>query len=880
MASLIFFSFLIIFSATSASSLSYSDHCASVVPDATPTAVDDFASFPTLRSDLTDFAGGEKILGNDTLYIRQKYISFRLTRPVYQTNKTGIYKIQAHLKFQSVLGTVDFELDGLWSKNLGKLCMVGSASWYPKKGKSLSLNAVLKLNLPTNSTINTSLITGRLESLDSESDLNYFEPIWIVALDSYGNYTYTLVSEEVGRGSPDGMDVVKNQSIGLDSAGFCSNLRRQTFYLDYNRECSSSSLNCTVVQGIGYLPQLMSLKAIQCSETKHKATFAIGFGNGSYFGYVYYRPFDPKTTLIAEGSWDKKKNQLCVVACRILNSTDRSPGSTASVGDCSVRLSLRYPASWTIRKRAGILGQIWSTKQANETGYFENITFGNTDNSRVRVRVLRYEYTEIGRVGECPGKKSTKRKERYPEGNSDDMRFDMSVTNSRGKKVAWAYAAPVFVGDEKYQDYYGWRVRNGVDGVEANSSFTGPLNISYAISFRSRNHSVVFVSGSSSNASSAIRNERVEISAEGIYNGETGLLCMVGCRKISLELQRSTNESMDCEIRLNYQFAPVNSKKEGYISGTIKSTRNQTDPLYFDPLTLSSVALYATVAKKTVWRMDLEITMVLVSNTLACVFVGIQLSYVKKNPQVLPLMSILMLVILTLGHMIPLVLNFEALFFGDRNRRNVVLGTAEGWLELNEVGMRLVTLVTFLLEFRLLQLAWAARSAEENQKGLWRAEHRTFLTSSALYTAGLVLVLLMNLGKIDKVPWRILRSYGGLVIDGFLLPQILLNLFRISTEKALAHAFYIGISLIRLVPHAYDLYRSSNYLWCRSDGTCIFANPGGDFYSDHWDMVIMCGGVVLAVIVLLQQRFGGRFFLPRRLREVGVYEKVPVVSTE
>ena len=83
-------------------------------------------------------------------------------------------------------------------------------------------------------------------------------------------------------------------------------------------------------------------------------------------------------------------------------------------------------------------------------------------------------------------------------------------------------------------------------------------------------------------------------------------------------------------------------------------------------------------------RLDLEVAMVLISNTLACVFVGLQLFYVKKNPEELSFMSLVMLVILCLGHMIPLLLNYEALFLGNRNRGNVLLGIG-GWLEVNEV---------------------------------------------------------------------------------------------------------------------------------------------------------------------------------------------------
>jgi hypothetical protein len=85
--------------------------------------------------------------------------------------------------------------------------------------------------------------------------------------------------------------------------------------------------------------------------------------------------------------------------------------------------------------------------------------------------------------------------------------------------------------------------------------------------------------------------------------------------------------------------------------------------------------------------MDLESTMALISMTLACIFIAVQLFHVKKVPEALPAMSITMLVVLALGYMIPLVLNFEALF-KNSNKQTVPL-SGGGWLEVNEVVVRI-----------------------------------------------------------------------------------------------------------------------------------------------------------------------------------------------
>ncbi|KAF5197107.1 putative DUF2921 family protein [Thalictrum thalictroides] len=220
--------------------------------------------------------------------------------------------------------------------------------------------------------------------------------------------------------------------------------------------------------------------------------------------------------------------------------------------------------------------------------------------------------------------------------------------------------------------------------------------------------------------------------------------------------------------------------------------------------------------------MDLEIIMVLISSTLICVFVGLQIFYVKKHPDVLPSVSLLMLAILTLGQMIPLVLNFEALFLRNRNRQNVMM------IHSHEV---------------LLQ----PRNSDIYQ------EHSL---------------------------WRDLKSYAGLLLDGFLLPQILLNdVFGNSKDKALCPAFYVGVTSVHLLPHAYDLYRDHRYV--HSFVTqYIYANPGGEFFSTAWDVIIPCGGLLFAFLIYLQQHFGGCCILPKRFRQSSAYEKVSAARSE
>ncbi|KAM1646187.1 hypothetical protein ACFXTN_007249 [Malus domestica] len=453
------------------------------------------------------------------------------------------------------------------------------------------------------------------------------------------------------------------------------------------------------------------------------------------------------------------------------------------------------------------------------------------------------------------------------------MRFDVSAKNSEGQ-VAWGSSVPISVGDQFYQAYR-YSIASAEDEDESTAperysfNHSKPHNISYKISIHPLSDAKV-----------------MQIFAEGIYDETEGSLCMVGCRKLASKGQQPTNDSVDCEIAVNFQFPSTNpTKNSGFIKGSVKSTRKKSDPLHFETWDLTSASVTLFEERRSIWRMDVEIIiLVLISTTLACFFVARQLFHVKKYPDVLPSISIFMLLILTLSYMIPLVLNFEATFTNSTNRQNVLLGT-RGWLKVNEVIMRVITMVAFLLQIRLLQLTWSARSKNGNRNELWLMEKKTLFVALLLYVAGAFAILLLHeqiWKKSNYAEHSILsiafKSYSGLVMDGFLLPQIVLNMFCKSKENALSISFYVGTTFVRALPHAYDLYRAHNFAHPQFNESYLYASPAADFYSTSWDVIIPLGDLVFAGVIFLQQKFGGRCILPKKLIELGEYEKVPTVT--
>ncbi|KAL7583299.1 hypothetical protein Lser_V15G45324 [Lactuca serriola] len=860
---------------SSTKTISYSDHCNSFVPEAIPTTIT-YTRFPSLKTLTSHYTGAQNILDPDSL--SQRFIQFRPINRIFKTNTSNTYKTQAQLTFassniyhfQSNHSRFDrplvFNLDGFLSVSTNKLCMVGSARWFSKKGKRLKLDAVLKLNLPKLMNINTSLVGGILASLASPHDSDYFEPISLMGFPEVGllKYKYSLVANE----DCNGANGNEHSVARMESLDLCSKLAYQ--FKIYRLEN----------QGIGY--PFLSLYGFQCSLEEQKLRFLVEFQNTSY--PRWYQSFNPNVTLIGDGTWNRAKNELCIVACRILNQSD--PLGSAHVGDCSIRLTLWFPEVRSIKNTHTTEGQIWSTKKTDDVGYFKPIKFQSFDHSSENYG-SKYEFTKLEKVRQiCPRADVGKREGVvYPSGYSRDMTFDMSVKSRNMNSMGYAF--PIFVGNQFYNSY---------EALDSNfspwqaTSHTGPMNISYEIGFR------MFANSTSESESgipslSLTKNGRVEISAEGFYDSETGRLCMVGCRNLPSSEKNSKNESFDCEILVQFQFPSTNGNNGSVlIKGSIESLREKTDVLYFDNLNAVSLAYTKLEAMESIWRMDLEIILDLISRTLSCLFIVLQLFHIKKNPEMIPLISVLMMVILTLGYMVPLVLNFEAMFSNTRYPQNIPLGGSGGLLEVNEVIVRIVTMVAFILQFRLLQLTWTKKlgngDKNGNGKSHWNHEIWTLVLCFPVYIVGGLMMFLTNWKNNDYIISSNrsilgdLRSYAGLTLDGFLFPQIVLNIFQISKGNALSYLFYIGNTFVRLLPHAYDLYRGEENISHQFHRFYLYANPGADFYSPSWDVFIACGGFVFAVIVFLQQRFGGRFMLPKRFRETVGYERVPVVSNE
>ncbi|TKY66530.1 hypothetical protein E2542_SST09406 [Spatholobus suberectus] len=172
------------------------------------------------------------------------------------------------------------------------------------------------------------------------------------------------------------------------------------------------------------LPYVVSLKALICSDVKQRVKVLIGFGN---YDSGYRWSFNPNDSLLGEGWWDDRKNQLCINACRFLGMEE--PVASAHVGDCSTGMSLKFPKFWSMNGASSIVGQIWSNKCVGDSGYFNRMIVRSHQDKRNRVCGIKYEYSQLDKVRKmCPRQKPLKNKGiRYPDVYSSDTRIDMGV---------------------------------------------------------------------------------------------------------------------------------------------------------------------------------------------------------------------------------------------------------------------------------------------------------------------------------------------------------------------------------------------------------------------------------------------------------------------
>lgn len=272
----------------------------------------------------------------------------------------------------------------------------------------------------------------------------------------------------------------------------------------------------------------MSFDKFSCEESNKRVRALISFHNNVEF----YRADNLEASLIAEGIWDAVENMLVFKACRFYNASGSL--DEISIGDCNIRISWRFPAVWSIQDSSAVLGRIWSIKPVQDLLYFSEIRFISNDIRMTGAQGLRYEYTKISKVrNHCFAERTVKSSAalaKYPDGNSNEMKFGIFV-NSSETRLAMGAVLPIFVDNFQYDFSTLWLGNPNIA--------TDFQNISYRIIF-TLIPGKVLPKGVASLFSKFKGQMVAWISAEGRYETATGTMCMIGAAEEYLVTIRRT----------------------------------------------------------------------------------------------------------------------------------------------------------------------------------------------------------------------------------------------------------------------------------------------------------------------------------------------------
>ncbi|KAL6615784.1 hypothetical protein ACP70R_038054 [Stipagrostis hirtigluma subsp. patula] len=775
---------------------------------------------------------------------------------------TGLDGIRLH-------HTVSFDLDGFYSTVSTDLCMVGSGS-YPRDdgfGNVVLSDVALHLHLPHPSNLTRPFVTGRLEGAS-------FGTVTLVA---YADDDYAYAETASCSSSPPAP--VRAGRRVLQANFSCSRLRallRGSYSLGHGPGVHAAAISSTP----WLRHQRMYVNQMRCGADGAVRVYMVFYADQSDAfpsGHsVEWRDgllfLVGDEAVVADGFWDTSRSQLCLTACRVARSGPSR--ADLAVGECGIGVSFWFPAVWSFRDQSTVAGLIWNTSRESDGDTADKlsgvISLSRTGSYMGDLSDITYNYTMVEEAKRhyhsTPVLSEETKSGRFPGNNScRDFAFRIFLK----KQGRWSgFASPVAIGSIVVQgdslmadDVFSRRA-----AAEVNTQRL--LNVSYDLQLE---HVV---------DSSPEMPQRRRISAEGVYDTKTGFLCMVACQFM--------DTSSDCEVLVTVQFAPVNAELRETAVGTISSLRKESDPLFFEAQHFDAYGKYGRPVQwdESSYRMEMELVMVVASVPLSCVLIFLQLRHAKRNPEAVPATSITMLVVQALGYMVPLVfMNSPTLRLEQKSYR---------WLELaGFIVLRVSTMLAFVLQLRLLRLALSGRSSRTRSSNgvdvgasAAAAEWKTFRVCLLLYLLGGVVNWIVydvaagggTIGRTLALSWPSSLiddpvSYGGLILDAFLLPQVVRNAFSGARAPALSPWFYAGGTALRAAPHVYDALRAHSYVasWRPS---YVYGSPRDDLIGLSCNVAVLSGAALLAVLVFLQQRLGGAFLCGSKGKKSGRYEKV------
>ncbi|KAK7389533.1 hypothetical protein VNO78_24661 [Psophocarpus tetragonolobus] len=601
------------------------------------------------------------------------------------------------------------------------------------------------------------------------------------------------------------------------------------------------------------------------------------------------------TSLAAEGIWKPSSGQLCMVGC--LGFID------AKGSNCNTRICMYIPTTFSLKQHSIILGTLFPIN--NSSAFFplsfEQLVLPSELWNYFKLTNPSYSYSKINLAGIVLEKNEPfsfttvikKSLLTFPklEDNeafqdsmsllSEDLTFHVSgfpepVSNVHAQRVDIQMEilsiGPLF---GRY-----WSAQNGsaseqeTPNLNKDDEYTEKqllVNVSAQLSLTGKGYSNISV-----------------LFLEGLYDPHVGKMYLIGCRDVRaswkvLYQSYDLEAGMDCLIEVVVAYPPTTTRWLVNPRATISigSQRTDDDALWFDTIKLKTFPIiYRKQREDVLSRRGVEGILRILTLSFAIGCILSQLFYIQHNVDSLPYISLVVLSVQALGYSIPLVTGAEALFKKMVSESYDVSSSeleSSEWLHVIDYTVKLLLIVSLLVTLRLFQKVWKSRIRLQTRTSL--EPHRVpgdkwvFLCTFIIHVMGYVFVLIIHGTKTSQkalitktylvdgenshsLPgWATeLEEYVGLVEDFFLLPQIIGNLIWHIDCKPLRKLYFIGITLVRLLPHIYDYIRApvANPYFSEDSE---FVNPNLDFYSKFGDIAIPVTAIILAIVVYIQQRW-------------------------
>ncbi|CAL9195304.1 unnamed protein product [Musa hybrid cultivar] len=632
-------------------------------------------------------------------------------------------------------------------------------------------------------------------------------------------------------------------------------------------------------------------------------------------------------TLTAEGIWNSSAGQLCMVGCLGLGN-----------GGCHSRICLYVPTSFSISQRNIIYGRITSINNTKGVLHFP-LSFEKPVhplelwNKMSSNPFTTYKYSKIKLAGAFLEKSepfdfSTIIKKsllNYPRkgDDGDDM---VNLSNLADDLTLHVPAVPEPIPKVRIErPFLRMEVLSlgslfGHYWAFSNVSFARSQNLQPSKSISTEQQLLLNVSAELTVSGNLYTNVSV-LYLEGIYNPIDGRMYLIGCRDVraswkilfeSMDLEGG----LDCLVEVKVEYPPTTARwlMNPTAKFSINSQRNDDDPLHFSPIKLQTLPiLYRGQREDILSRRGVEGILRILTLSMAIFSILSQLFYIRDNGGVVPYISLVMLGVQALGYSIPLITGAEALFarFSSEFYENPSYTLEKNqWFQIIDYMVKILVLSAFLLTLRLGQKVVKSRirllTRAPLEPGRVPSDKRVLLISFGIHAIGFLGVLIVHFVNASRRPvyqeeyldlrgnshkvheWgNQLEEYVGLIQDFFLLPQIIGNFLWQIDCKPLKKTYYIGMTVVRLLPHVYDFIRAPVFNPYFSE-QYEFVNPSLDFYSKFGDIAIPVTAAVFVVVVYVQQRWnydklsqtlksGQKRLLPLSSR---VYERLPSVSFE